>query len=67
MGSGGKQPLDQLLASGAAHLRCYVRRRKRVDGDRAKAAEELARATCVNSYRGGPLLCTNPPGVPEPA
>jgi hypothetical protein len=29
MGSGGKQPIDQLLASGAAHLRCYVRRRKR--------------------------------------
>jgi hypothetical protein len=28
MGSGGKQLLDQLLASGAAHLRCYVRRRK---------------------------------------
>ena len=36
MGSGGKQPLDQLLASGAAHLRCYVRRRKRVEDDRAK-------------------------------
>jgi hypothetical protein len=30
MGSGGKQPLDQLLASGAAHQRCSVRRRKRV-------------------------------------
>jgi hypothetical protein len=23
----------------------------------------LAKATCVNSYRGGPLLYTNPPGV----
>jgi hypothetical protein len=42
MGSGGKQPLDQLLASGAAHLRCYVRRRKRVEDDRAKVAEEKA-------------------------
>jgi hypothetical protein len=39
----GKQPLDQLLASGAAHLRCYVRRRKRVEDDRAKVAEEEAR------------------------
>ena len=36
MGSGGKQPLDELLVSGAAHQRCYVRRRKRVEGDRAK-------------------------------
>jgi hypothetical protein len=43
MGSGGKQPLDQLLASGAAHLRCYVRRRKRVEDDRANVAEEEAR------------------------
>ena len=34
MGSGGKQPLDQLLASGAAHLRCYVCRCKRVEDDR---------------------------------
>jgi hypothetical protein len=24
---------------------------------------QLAKATCVNSYRGGPLLYTNPPGV----
>jgi hypothetical protein len=32
MSSDGKQPLDQLLASGAAHQRCYVRRRKRVAG-----------------------------------
>jgi hypothetical protein len=36
MGSDGKQPLDQLLASGASHQRCYVRRRKRVEDDRAK-------------------------------
>ena len=43
MGSGGKQPLVQLLASGAAHQRCYVRRRKRVEDDRAKVAEEEAR------------------------
>ena len=43
MGSGGKQPLDQLLASGAAHQRCYVLRRKRVEDDRAKVAEEEAR------------------------
>ena len=43
MGSGGKQPLDQLLASGAAHQRCYVRRRKRVEDDRAKVTEEEAR------------------------
>jgi hypothetical protein len=43
MGSGGKQPLDQLLASGAAHQRCYVCRRKRVDDDRAKVAEDEAR------------------------
>ena len=43
MGSGGKQPLDQLLACGAAHQRCYVRRRKRVVDDRAKVAEEEAR------------------------
>jgi hypothetical protein len=48
MGSGGKQPLDQLLANGAAHLRCYVRRRKRVEDDRAKVAEEKAR---VNELR----------------
>jgi hypothetical protein len=40
MGSGGKQPLDQLLAGGAAHQR---RRRKRVEDDRAKVAEEEAR------------------------
>jgi hypothetical protein len=40
MGSGGKQPLDQLIASGAAHQRCYVRRRKRVEDDRANVAEE---------------------------
>jgi hypothetical protein len=33
MGSGGKQPLDQLFASGAAHQRCYVRRRKRVEDE----------------------------------
>jgi hypothetical protein len=26
-------------------------------------APALAEATYVNSYRGGPLLCTNPPGV----
>jgi hypothetical protein len=37
------QPLVQLLASGAAHQRCYVRRRKRVEGDRAKVAEEEVR------------------------
>jgi hypothetical protein len=43
MGSGGKQPLDQLLASGAAHQRCYVRRHKRVEDDRAKVAEAVAR------------------------
>jgi hypothetical protein len=43
MGSGGKQPLDQLLASGAAHQRCYVRRYKRVEDDRAKVAEEEVR------------------------
>jgi hypothetical protein len=43
MDSGGKQPLDQLLASGAAHQRCYVRRRNRVEDDRAKVAEEEAR------------------------
>jgi hypothetical protein len=24
---------------------------------------ELAEATCTKSYRGGPLLYTNPPGV----
>jgi hypothetical protein len=31
-------------------------------------ASTLAKATYVNSYRGGPLLYTNPPGgVPEPA
>jgi hypothetical protein len=40
MGSGAKQPLDQLIASGAAHQRCYVRRRKRVEDDRANVAEE---------------------------
>jgi hypothetical protein len=43
MGSGGKQPLVQLLANGGAHLRCYVRRRKRVEDDRAKVAAEEAR------------------------
>jgi hypothetical protein len=43
MGSSGKQLLDQLLASGAAHLRFYVRRRKRVEGDRANADEKEAR------------------------
>jgi hypothetical protein len=32
-----------LLASGAAHQRCYVRRRKRVEDDRAKVDEEEAR------------------------
>jgi hypothetical protein len=26
-------------------------------------SKHLAKATCVNSYRGGPLLYTNPPGV----
>ena len=59
MGSGGKQPLDQLLASGAAHQRCYVRRRKRVEDDRAKVAEEEAR---LNELRARLL----PPLVPPP-
>jgi hypothetical protein len=48
MSSGGKQPLVQLMASGAAHQRCYVRRRKRVEDDRAKVAEEEVR---VNELR----------------
>jgi hypothetical protein len=43
MGSGGKQPLVQLLAIGAAHLRCYVCRRKRAEDERAKVDEEEAR------------------------
>jgi hypothetical protein len=51
MDSGGKQPLDQLLASGAAHQRCYVHRRKRVEDDRAKVAEEEARLNELEHVR----------------
>jgi hypothetical protein len=51
MGSGGKQPLNQLLAVGAAHQRCFVRRRKRVEDDRAKVAEEEARVKELRARR----------------
>ena len=63
MGSGGKRPLDQLLALRrvvlrTAHLRCYVCRRKRVEDDCAKAAEEEGR---VKELRARP--CAGKEGV----
>jgi hypothetical protein len=44
-GRGGKQPLDQLLASGwcCASAVLWLRRRKRAEGDRTRATEEEAR------------------------